>query len=334
MSNKNMLHRRLAIVMSAVLALPASLQAQASKPMGDAPFAIVNQQPISQQALQAAYASHLRQAYFHKQVSHDELAAALRLVKEQLIDRQLLLEEARRRGLKADEKSISRTLDELESRYSKNPQWQENRLSLNEQIRQQLTENSLLEQLEASVRKLPEPGDVLLLEYYAAHPDLFTEPEKYKLSTILLRVEPSAAKSVWDAARSEAQRILKNLHAGARFEELARLHSSDASAQQNGDMGYLHRGMIPDSVMHSLENTPLASLTPPVEVLEGIAIFKLDARMAPKLLPFESVRSRAISLYMREKSQAAWGQFRQQLRQNADIRLTDAAQSIQPVSIQ
>jgi len=328
------MHFRLAIVMGAVLALPSSLQAQAAKPLSAAPFAIVNQQPITQQTLQAAYASHLRQTYFHKHVSHDELNAALRLVKDQLIDRQLVLDEAQRRELKADEKSIARTLDELDSRYSKNPQWQENRLSLNEQIRQQLTENSLLEQLEASVRKLPEPEDVLLLEYYTAHPDLFTEPEKYKLSTILLRVEPSAAKSVWDAARSEAQRILKNLHAGAPFEELARLHSSDASAQQNGDMGYLHRGMIPDSVMRSLENTRLASLTPPVEVLEGIAIFRLDARVAPTLLAFERVRIRAQSLYVREQSETAWLEFRQHLRQNADIRLTDIAQSDQPVPSQ
>ena len=54
------------------------------------------------------------------------------------------------------------------------------------------------------MRKVPEPTEAQARAYYDAHKDLFVEPEKLRLSVILLKVDPSAPKAAWDKARDEA----------------------------------------------------------------------------------------------------------------------------------
>ena len=328
--------RRISLVASlaSLLSLSSVVWSQVPTPAEDPVYATVNGQTISVSKFQSAYANYLRQTYYHRQVPEGELAGALITVKNQMFDRILLLDEAKKRGLKPDDQAIAIIVAEYDTRYATSDRWKENRDTLLVGIKQQLAEQSVMDQIEKIGRTIAEPTDDEVLKYYQANPELFTEPEKLHLHTILLKVDPSSSSAVWAAARVEAARIITQIKAGAKFEELASLHSNDGSAEKGGDMGYLHKGMIPDLVQAKIEETKLGELTPPIDVLEGIALFRLDDRLTAKLHPIEKVSPRAKELLKRELVEKSWENFKISLRGAAKIELTEAALSIKPVNNQ
>jgi parvulin-like peptidyl-prolyl isomerase len=288
-------------------------------------YATVNGKPITLKEFHVAYGNYLRQKYYHGQVPEDRLAEAKKEVSDLLIERILLLDDAKRRGLSADETQVNKTIAGYESRYAASPEWQEKRNALLPGLKQQLEEQDLLNQMEAIGHKVGEPSETATREYYKTHSDLFTEPEKMRLHTILLKVDPSASKAQWDAAREEANRLIAKLRAGENsFDELASLHSHDKSAEKGGDMGYLHRGMIPDPVQAQIDAQPLGAVGAPIDVLEGIAIFRLDERIPAKLMAYADVATRAGELLKREQVDNAWKNFVKGLRTAANVKIVEA----------
>jgi parvulin-like peptidyl-prolyl isomerase len=289
-------------------------------------FATVNGKTITQQEFHVAYANYLREKYYHRQVPENQLAVARQDVTDRLVDRILLLDEATKRGLAPDTKRIDASIAEYEARYATSQMWQQNRERMLPELRQQLIDQDLLRQIETIGQSIAEPNDQAIRDYYQAHNEYFTEPEKFRLHTILLKVDPSAPKAIWDAARDEAGRIVKRIRSGENsFEELAKLHSHDASAENGGDMGYLHRGMIPDQVVAQIEGHPIASVTEPIDVLEGIAVFRLDERVAPNLRAYADVSERAKDLLKRDLTIKAWETFIADLRKNAAVKIVEPA---------
>ncbi|MBI4984567.1 MAG: peptidylprolyl isomerase [Rhodocyclales bacterium] len=311
--------------LSGSFALAPSVRAEDAPPPA-AVFATVDGKPISQQDFHSAFANFLRQKYYHGQVPEGQLALAREEVKERLVDRLLLLAEASRRGLVADEKHIDAKIAEYDARYATSPVWQQRRETLLPGLRLQLGEQDILSRIEEQVRTLPELTDAQVQEFYQTRPELFTEPEKMRLHTILLKVEPSSPAALWDAARAEAQRIVARLRAdGKAFEELARLHSQDRNADKGGDMGYVHRGMIPEAVQAQIDAHELGSVGDPIDVLEGVAIFRLDERLPSRVMAYADVAARARDLLKRERSNQAWDGFVAGLRKTAVVKMAEPA---------
>lgn len=299
----------------------------------DALYARVNGKAITQRDFHGAYANYLREKYYHQQVPEDKLAEAKEEVGKMLVDRVLLLDEAKRRGLIADATRIDRTIAEYEARYASSQMWQSRRESLLPGLRQQLSEQDLLRQIDEIGHAIAVPTDAAVREFYGTRAQLFTEPEKMRLHTILLKVDPSAAKATWDAARAEAGRIVARLGSGeASFADMAALHSQDASADKGGDMGYVHVGMVPDPVQAQIDETPLRAVSKPIDVLEGVAIFRLDERIPSKLMAYDDVAGRARDLLKRELTSQTWDAFRAGLRKGAQIELAEPAQPALPPS--
>lgn len=288
----------------------------------DAVFATVNGKAITQQEFGVAFNNYLRQNFYHGQVPPEKVQEARKEVTERVIDRVLLLEEAKRRGLKPDTVAVAKTIAEYEARYAGSPLWQKDRERLLPGLKTQLDEQSLFEQIDKIGRETAEPGEDAVRGFYAARPELFTEPEKMRLHSILLKVEPSSPAALWVAAREEAARLLKKIRDGeARFEDLARVHSHDDSGDRGGDMGYLHKGMIPVQLQEKIDAQALGTVTEPVEILEGIAIFRLDDRIPAKLMPYEPVAARARELFKRDESSRTWQAFIGALRAKAAIKV-------------
>jgi parvulin-like peptidyl-prolyl isomerase len=174
------------------------------------------------------------------------------------------------------------------------------------------------------VKAVPAPTEKQLEQYWAANKDKFTEPERVKLSMILLKVDPSSPQAKWDAAREEGIAIAKRLKGGADFAELARLHSADGSAQKGGDMGYIHRGMLPDPAQAAVDKLKAGETSDAVVLLEGVSVFKLDDRKEAKLNPLSKVRERAQDLWLRDKGEEAWAQFIAKLHRETPVKMDES----------
>lgn len=322
------------IILSAFLPGPAAF-AQEAKSATAAPdpavvvtaplYATVNGTPVTQAEFHSEYAAFLRQKFYHGQVPQDQLLQARKDVSEKLIDRILLLEETERRGIAGDGAEVEKQIQVYDQRYAANPNWQKSREAMLPGLRQQLDQQSRLSRLEQAVREVPAPSAEDTRAFYAAKPELFTEPEKIRLHTILLAVDPSSATPVWDAAMQEGQAIVKRLRGGADFGEQARLSSRDASAEKGGDMGYLHQGMLPEGLQVKLDQLKVGEVSEPIRLLQGVGIFRLDDRIVPKLQEFSSVAERAADLLHRERKEKAWQDLVAKLRGAASIVIHEPA---------
>ena len=286
-------------------------------------FATVNGKPITQNEFHSAYATYLRQKFYHGQVPQDQLDQARKDVTDQLVNRILYQEEIERRGVTADAEDVEKRISMYEQRYATSPAWQKNRESLLPGLREQLGQQSKQARLEQSVKRLPEPTNDEVKAFYLSKPELFTEPAKLRLHTILLAVDPSSPRAAWDAALREGQAIVKRIRGGSSFAEQARLFSKDPSADNGGDLGYLHQGMMPDSLQSKIDSFKLGEVADPIEMLQGIGVFRLDERIQPKLQPFENVAGRARDLLSRDRQEKAWSDLLAKLRAEAKIVLLD-----------
>lgn len=296
---------------------PASPAGPAAEPV----FARVGDRTVSLRDYDNLYAATLRQKFYHGQVPEDQIAVVRQEVADTLIDHALLLDEAKRRGVTADQAKVKQAIDGYETRYSASPMWQQNRERLLPGLTAQIEQQSVLEQLESAVRTVAEPTSDEAKAYFLRNPEKFTEPEKLKLSIILLKVAPSSPKAAWDQAREEAAAIHRKLAQGADFGELARLHSADASGARGGGLDYLHRGMLPEALQGQVDQFKTGVAAEPITLLEGVAIFRLDERVPAKLRAFEDVRARAGELLRREQSETAWKALLAALRASTSVRI-------------
>ncbi len=295
--------------------------AHRSHATSDTLFAEVNGQVISAGEYEATFLTMARQKFYHGKPPEAQIQALRLEVADRLINRVLLLNEVKRREIKADEKDIEATLADYDKRYGNSPGWQQNRETMLPGLSAKLREQQLLERLESEARTVSAASAEEIRAYYNSHTDLFTEPEKLHLSVILLKVDPSSPSSAWDKAEEEAAAIQRRIQAGADFGELARLHSGDGSAEKDGDMGYIHRGMLPEGMHEKVDKMQSGQLSDPIRVLEGYALLRLHDRRAPKLRAFEEVVGRATDLLQRERSEQAWKDFIASLRASAKIRI-------------
>lgn len=283
-------------------------------------YATVNGHPILIRDYANAFNATLRQKFYHGKVPEGKMAEAREEVLDQMVMRILLVEEAKRRGLSPDEKKVAETLAGYEAQYAASPVWKQNRERLLPGLQEQLAGQNLLEQLEKSVRSVSEPSAAEVRGFYDGHPELFTEPEKLHLSVILLTVDPSAPKTAWDQARAEAQTIHARLLGGADFADAARLHSSGKEAEQGGDLGYVHRGMLPEALQQKIDDVKAGDIAEPITLLEGVAIFRLVDRRAAQLRAYADVAERATALARREREDAAWADLQMRLKSAADVK--------------
>lgn len=287
-------------------------------------FARVGEQVITLGEYRSAFAAGVRQKFYHARPPEDELARFQREVGEKLIDQALLAREAQRRGIVPDRARIDAQVAEYEKRYAGNERWQNTRANVLPRLVRELERRSRLERLEANVRSVPLPDPADARAYYEANPGLFTEPEQVRLSLILLKVNPASPDEVWDEAMARGQRLHARLKQGADFAELARLNSADPSAERGGDLGYVHRGMLPESIEKQvIETLHPGAASAPVRLLEGVAIVRLEARKPARLREFADVSRSARELLQRERGEKAWQTLVAELRAAKDVQVIE-----------
>jgi parvulin-like peptidyl-prolyl isomerase len=299
--------------------VPAAKRAQS-----DGVFARVGDQVITFSDYDNAFVAAARSKFYHGRAPEKDVAALQRTVADDLVNRVLLVREAKRRGIEPDRAEIKKTLDGFEARYGKSDHWKKNKENILPALTAKLEEDNILELLQKSVRAVPDPERADVMAYYEANPEKFTEPERVRVSVILAPVSPNALHEEWDKAGESMIALLKQLREGADFAEMAKLHSKAPSAAQGGDMGYMHKGMLPENVLEMLGTLKVGEVSDVLRLLEGIAIMKLTERVEQKKHSFERVEQRARDLLKRDHSDAAWKSLIGELRKASPAEIDDS----------
>ena len=228
---------------------------------------------------------------------------AWRLAARSLVIRELLLQEAERRGLDAEP-----NLDGMGRRETES-----------EAMIRELTE------IEIKPR-LPAPDD--LRNFYNAHPEQFRAPSVYEASHILVAA-PESDLERRDRAREHAAELLDLLKSDeTAFGRMAKKHSACASAANGGSLGQLSEGDLAPEFEAALELLAPGQIGDMlVETRYGFHLVRLDARARGDVLPFESVRERIAETLEKASWASAGRDFIQRLVDRADISGIDMAGS-------
>lgn len=279
---------------------------------------------ISFQEFGRQFSEVVRKKFYHGTVPEAELDKLKREVLRSIVERRLLHQEIAKRGWVPDEKAVDAEIALYDQRYQGSPQWQQNRAQVLPGLREYLGQQELMKRLEAEVREVKKPDDSSLRAYYDANLNLFVEPERVRVSVILLRVDPSSIAQVWADALEKGQSIRKEIDAGGDFAELARKHSAHPSAESGGGLGYIHRGMLSEEAHQRIDKMTPGEVTEALRVLEGVIIMRLDERVPAVPRAFSDVKGRLAELWARAEGDRQWQAFRAELVKAASLKINDA----------
>ena len=142
-------------------------------------------------------------------------------------------------------------------------------------------------------------------DYYKTKIADFRVPKQFTASHILFRLEPpkddsklsneEAIEKSEEAAKKEAEEILKKIRGGADFAELAKKHSDDpTSGEKGGSLGEFPKGMMVDEFEATLEKMKPGDISDPVRTTFGFHIIRLDKVDAERIKPLEEVKETVI----------------------------------------
>ncbi len=139
--------------------------------------------------------------------------------------------------------------------------------------------------------------------YYDQNRARFRTEDEVNVRHILVRVPSGSDEKAVAAARAKAEGILKQLRAGAGFDDLAKKNSDDTgSAQQGGSLGWVGRGRLVPEFEQAMFSLPKGQPSDPVKTTFGFHIIRVDDRRSGGTRPLDQVRDSIVAQLQAEKS--------------------------------
>lgn len=288
----------------------------------------VNGEEISQMRLERYFAEFLedqgravgsiRNPAAYKQLRKAALDA--------LIDRELLWQEARKRGVVVADAEVQRQVEqtrqamggaEVFSRRLEDAGFDE--AAYTEYTRRELAARQVF----AELTKVGEPDEKQVRAFYAEHRAEMNRPEQVQARHILVKVAPGADASTVEAARLRLMEMHAKIVAGADFASVARDGSEDTSASVGGDLGYFARGrMLPEFEAAAFALAP-GAISEPVRTSAGWHLIYLQNHMEATDVTEEQGLDMVRAYLARQQQVQARSQALAQLRANNRIERID-----------
>lgn len=250
---------------------------------------------------------------------------AYRQATQQLIVRELLVEEAVSRKINPDPQKIEQAYNEARISYQEDAAWVAflakqgmTEEGFRSELRTQHTVQALLDQEAALVPSSISDEDALA--FYKGNAQLFDSGERLRASHILLRVAVDATPQQKEKVRARAQQLLARIRKGEDFAKLAKENSEDkGSAGRGGQLDDFAR----DQMVTPFEQAAFAlkpgEVSDVVETPFGFHIIKLVARVPPERLQFEPTKPRIKEYILKTRRQQHLDEFASSLRAKAKI---------------
>lgn len=275
-------------------------------------IARVNGQPVTGGDFAPYLRAYLRSKLYHSGSPERTRALADEAIDAFLIDR-VLTEQAAAQELKINEAEVQKRLADIKARFGDRPEWPEISSRL-PKLRAEIEVDLRIEALKRKISNAEPPTEADIRAFYDNQPDLFTRPAGYRLKLLLLAVEPGASAESWRAAEVQAQEYARRVAAGEDFAALARAASKHSSAEQGGATGLVHEGQLGEAAEAALRSAKPGEVVGPVRLLEGIALFNVEEKRLPAIMPFPEVKERASTLMERDRAKKKWDSFVETIR--------------------
>jgi parvulin-like peptidyl-prolyl isomerase len=230
---------------------------------------------------------------------------------DQMIERKILVQEARRVGMKVSQEELNQAILEFKMDYPGEGFGE--KLGLKgmtlEEWKVRLEEKLLAEKMIRSIlRYQGEIDEKEALQYYEAHISSFQLKPKVRARQIIV------------ADGEEAIQILKRLKKGESFEKLAAKKSQGPEKTEGGDLGYFSQGEKPEEFdrVFSME---VGTISEVIKSPYGYHIFKLEEKIEPRQLPFEEAKSGILQELRQKKGEEEYQKWLKEIKGKAKIKI-------------
>jgi len=275
-----------------------------------------------------------------------------------LIDQQLLLDKGKDLGITGDTELIKRmdqmrkdmkleSMEDLEKEATKQGvSWEDFKQNMRNQI---ITQKVIGEEVGGKLAI----GKDEVQTFYDEHKSEMEQPEYIRLSEILVApkaVTPSitpapdpgaagsapaaqapideATKQAADAAgltaaEAKANDLLKQIHDGANFEDIAKKYSDGPSAADGGALGMFKRGQLAKAIEDETFDKKAGDVTGVIHTKQGYVILKVVDHQQAGIPPLKDILPKIQDALYYEKLQPALRAYLTKLREDAYIKYAD-----------
>ena len=275
--------------------------------------AVVNGEVISADVL-----SHeLRDAQAGTGEGEGQGSVLRRRILDELVDRALLLQEARARSIVVGQDQVERAFLRIRAEYPGThfddllAQERLSQTELKARLKDQLTIERLFEQ---EVFPSVQVVDAEVERYYSEHAQEYQEPERVHVMQIVV------------ATRDEAVQLRDKLRrAPQTFADVARKSSIAPEGKNGGDLGYIGRGAGFPEVFDACFSMPLNVVSDVTPSPYGFHLFKVVDKKAAQKRTLEQAHGEIAEKLGREKRARAQAEYVEGLRRRAKISIDEKA---------
>lgn len=246
--------------------------------------AVVNGTKLTMQEVEGQVDRLIPRMTFHRNVSEEKRKTYYKQALDEIINRELLYQDALALGLKPDAEKVKEQMGKIRQRFKSDEEYQaalEKQGMKEEVLRSQVEKEFLVQQL--NEKKVVEPSRATeehLRNYYDKNSDQFKQPESMRLRIISIKDE------------EKAKDIQEKIKSGDDFGETAYHSSEDSYRVKSGDIGYIHKGrMLPAIEAAALKLKP-GEVSDLIHTEDTWFLVKVEDKRPEQQLSFEEVREK------------------------------------------
>jgi parvulin-like peptidyl-prolyl isomerase len=227
-----------------------------------------------------------------------------------MIDERLILGEAARLGLTADQKEVDARFANLTANYTDKEQFEKNLKSVgwsSADLRDLLRRQVLIRAVVIKDKQLA-VTDEDAKAFFEKNKDRLSAPESMKLSQIFVNT------------KAEADDAYLALSAGADFAKLSALKSTDANLKKNsGSIGYITKGMLVPDIEKEIFALKPGQYTKVLPTGNGYSIFRVEELKPGQPASFDKIKEDLKTALLNQAISQKLPELAAELRQNAKI---------------
>jgi peptidyl-prolyl cis-trans isomerase C len=287
--------------------------------------AVVNGVVIQEQEVNQGLLYHQQRllATTGQVIRPEMMMEARKMVLENLIDRELLYQQSRKKGITINDAQVNEQLDQLKKQYPSEQAFKDSmaedhltEATVKARIKMNMAVQQFVEKEFAGKSDVTE-GEVKA--FYDGHPEYFREPEAIRVSEITIKVDPKADSAKKEEARKKLQDLQKRLQKGEDFAILAKDFSQSPGAAQGGDMGMIPRGKMPQAFDDAAFALKPGEVSGVVETPLGFHLIKVHEKKPEKVVALKDVEERIRQHLAGEKVKQRVEQYLVEIKKTAKI---------------
>ena len=228
-----------------------------------------------------------------------DMEAFYKQVLENMIQKRLQIQFARKAGLEIKEWMIDKSMENMAKRAN---------LSLTdfrEKIiesgvdysvyRENLKEDLITREIQRRViSQRIKISEKEIDEFIEHQSHVFKENNEYKISLVLVSVKETPSINEKNAAKNKIKMVKEKFLSGENFASLARMYSDSGNALDGGDLGWRKISEVPEIFLSSLENMDKGDISEIIETLNGFYVFFLEDKKEMENVEIEERKVRHI----------------------------------------